>query len=263
MLQIRVHRRTPSCQGFSFLDEQLSKLLYLKAHPKRRLHESLSDWADREVQIACKGADGYGAGCYKSALKAFRSLMDDGHSGFSIGCTKAILNRLIDGKPLTPINDVDDEWCDESDFYGEIKHYQHKRSSPVFKTVNPDGSVEYSDVDRTMLVEVADDGTETTWHSGLASKLVNEIVGPITFPYYPSAKPYKVYAQQFDSVNAEVGCFDTSHILKIVDPDGNEIACERFYVESGDRGFQEVGRDEYDARVLSYRKALKRSVANK
>ena len=88
-------------------------------------------------------------------------------------------------------------------------------------------------------------------------------MGPITFPYYPSAKPYKVYAQQFDSVNAEVCCFDTSHILKIVDPDGNEIDCERFYVESGDRGFQEVGRDEYDALVLSYKKALKNRVANK
>lgn len=250
-------------QRISRLDEQLSKLLYLKEHPKRRLHESLSDWADREVQIACKGADGYGAGCYQSALKAFRSLMDDGHSGFSIGCTKAILNRLIDGKPLTPINDVDDEWNSESDFYGEDGHYQHNRASSVFKTVNPDGSVEYNDVDRTVLVEVADDGTETTWHSGLASKLVNEIVGPITFPYYPSAKPYKVYAHQFDSVNAEVGCFDTSHILKIVDPDGNEIDCERFYVESGDRGFQEVGREEYAARVLSYRNALKSRVANK
>jgi hypothetical protein len=58
-------------------------------------------------------------------------------------------------------------------------------------------------------------------------------------------------------VNAEVGCFDTSHILKIEDPDGNVIDCERFYVEGGDRGFQEVGRDEYAARVLSYRNALK------
>ncbi|MBR4407447.1 MAG: hypothetical protein IKT27_03940 [Clostridia bacterium] len=256
-------RITKVNQRISRLDEQLSKLLHLKEHPKRRLHESLSDWADREVQIACKGEDGYGAGCYQSALKAFRSLMDDGHSGCSIGFTKAILNRLIDGKPLTPINDTPEEWGDQYSFYGEKGHYQHTRASSVFKTVSPDGSVEYSDVDRTVLVEVADDGTETTWHSGLASKLVNEIVGPITFPYYPSAKPYKVYAHQFDSVNAEVGCFDTSHILKIVDPDGNEIDCERFYVESGDRGFQEVGREEYAARVLSYRNALKSRVANK
>lgn len=54
-------------------------------------------------------------------------------------------------------------------------------------------------------------------------KYLSFLIGPITLPYYPKAKPYKVYAQQFDSVNAKVGCFDTSHILKIVDPDGNEI----------------------------------------
>lgn len=244
-------------QHVSRLDEKLSKLIYLKEHPRRRLNESLSDWAEREVQIASKKEDGYGSSCYKSALKAFRALMEDGHSGFSIGCTKEILNRLIDGRPLTPINDTDDEWNNVSSPWGEPGHYQHNRASSVFKEIKPDGSVEYNDVDRTVLVEVEDDGTESTWHSGLASQIVDEIVGPITFPYYPSVKPYKVYARQFDSVNAEVGCFDTVHVLKVVDPEGNEIACERFYVEDGDRGFREVGREEYAGRVLSYRNALR------
>ena len=51
-------RITKVNQRISRLDEQLNTLLYLKEHPKRRLHESLSDWADREVEIACKGEDG-------------------------------------------------------------------------------------------------------------------------------------------------------------------------------------------------------------
>ena len=68
-------------------------------------------WAKKEVEIACKkenpnrkdGEFDYGCACYESALKAFQSLCEDGHSGFSIGMTQAILNRLINGEPLTPI----------------------------------------------------------------------------------------------------------------------------------------------------------------
>lgn len=241
----------------SALDEALSRLLYLKNHPKRCLHESLSDWADREVKIACKKEDGYGAGCYKSALKAFHSLMDDGHSGCSIGFTQAILNRLIEGKPLTPIDDDPDLW-NECCGYGEEKTvYQNARMFSLFKNVFPDGTVKFHDIDRETLVEIEDDGTETTWHSGLASKLVDEIIGPITLPYYPKAKPYKVYAQRFDSVNAAVGCFDTSHIIKIVDPDGNEIPCERFYAETVD-DMVEIDKEEYLRREKSYREKLKK-----
>lgn len=76
----------------------------------------MSEWAKREVEIACKkensdrkeGEFDYGCACYESALKAFNSLLEDGHSGYSIGFTKNILNRLIDGQPLTPIEDTDD-----------------------------------------------------------------------------------------------------------------------------------------------------------
>ncbi len=241
----------------SALDEHLSRLIDLKKHPKRRLYESMSDWAEREVELACKKEDGYGAGCYRSALKAFRSLCDDGHSGCSIGITKSILNRLIDGKPLTTIEDTPDVWieCCWGDSDGKAV-YQNSRMSGLFKDVYPDGTVTFNDVDRVTLIEVEDDGTETSWHSGLASKLVDEIIGPITLPYYPKSKPYKVYAQQFDSVNAEVGCFDTTHVIKIVDPDGNVIPCERYYAETTD-SMKEISKEEYLRREQSYKAALK------
>ena len=69
--------------------------------------EDEDDWAAREIALACQsereaseGTDDwdYGVACYESALRAYRSLMQDGHSGFSIQITKSILNRLIDGK---------------------------------------------------------------------------------------------------------------------------------------------------------------------
>ena len=58
----------------------------------------MKTWAEREVELACKrenpdrkeGEFDYGCACYESALKAYKSLMEDGHSGFSIGITKHI-----------------------------------------------------------------------------------------------------------------------------------------------------------------------------
>lgn len=105
-------------------------------------------WAEKEVEIACEnerkasgtkeGEWDYGCACYESALKAYHSLSEDGHSGFSIGMTKYILNRLIDGKPLTSIEDTEDVWSDITDlsgYRGEIVNYQCKRMSSLFKYV--------------------------------------------------------------------------------------------------------------------------------
>ena len=82
------------------------------------------EWAKREIELAFKRDHenspkekfddkfNYGCACYASALKAFKSLLDDEHSGASIMITKSILNRLIDGKVLTPIEDTPDIWND-------------------------------------------------------------------------------------------------------------------------------------------------------
>ena len=87
---------------------------------------SLLSWAEQEVKFACEHKRGdkpkeewdYGCACYESALKAFKSLEEDNHSGFSIGFTKGILNRLIDGKPLCPIEDTEETWSHIADTSG-------------------------------------------------------------------------------------------------------------------------------------------------
>ena len=53
---------------------------------------SMQTWAEKEIEIACKreradskvedGELDYGCACYESALKAYKSLIEDGHSGF-------------------------------------------------------------------------------------------------------------------------------------------------------------------------------------
>lgn len=79
---------------------------------------SMLKWAENKIRLACErenpdrkeGEFDYGCACYESAFKAFKSLIEDGHSGMSISITRNILNRLIIGQPLTPIEDMDDIW---------------------------------------------------------------------------------------------------------------------------------------------------------
>lgn len=79
---------------------------------------SMMEWAKREVEIASKRERGdkpesecdYGCACYDSALKAFESLCGDDHSGFSIGITKGILNRLIEGNSYRALRYRVGEW---------------------------------------------------------------------------------------------------------------------------------------------------------
>lgn len=134
---------------------------------------SMMEWAKREVEIASKRERGdkpesewdYGCACYDSALKAFESLCGDGHSGFSIGITKGILNRLIEGKPLTPIEDTEDVWnvCSRGE-NGGVATYQCKRMSSLFKDVYPDGTVKYHDNDRYYCIKW--DDPNLCWHNG-------------------------------------------------------------------------------------------------
>ena len=207
---------------------------------------SMIDWAEREIDIACKRERGdnpenewdYGCACYQSALKAFKSLCEDGHSGMSIGFTKAILNRLIDGKPLTPIEDTPDIWNEIGDH-----EYQCKRMSGLFKKVSEDGSVTYNDVNRFVCVDICNENN--TYHSGLVNREINRLY-PVTMPYYPAHKPYRVYVEDF-LTDKRNGDFDTVGIFYVLTPDDRKVRIDIFYAEGGE-GFIEISQDEYEER---------------
>lgn len=214
---------------------------------------SMREWAKREVEIACKYENpnrkddefDYGCACYESALKAFNSLLEDGHSGFSIGLTKQILNRLIDGKPLVPIEDTDDVWveCGWSSDDKKTK-YQCKRMSSLFKTVYPDGKIEYSDSNRTVMIELY---SNTTWHSGFINSIVGELF-PLTMPYMPTEEPYKVYCEDF-LTDPKNGDYDTIGVFYILKPDGEKHVVNRYFKEGNDRyGWDEISQEEFDER---------------
>lgn len=211
---------------------------------------SMQTWAEKEIEIACKrdGDWDYGCACYESALKAFKSLMGDGHSVFSIGMTKHILNRLIDGKPLTPIEDMDDVW-NEITRGGDELVFQCSRMSSLFKNVYADGTVKYNDIDRQYGVDV--NNPDNTFSNGLVTKIIDEMF-PITMPYYPAGKPIAVYCEDF-LTNKKNGDFDTRGIFYAIKPDGEKIEINRFFKEAKD-GWNEIDEAEYNERYFEREK---------
>ncbi len=214
---------------------------------------SMQTWAEKEIEIACKRereASGvknddwdYGCSCYDSALKAFKSLMSDGHSGFSIGLTKHILNRLIDGKPLTPIEDTPDIWNDISEYLPEEgrRSYQCKRMSSLFKYVYDDGRIEYKDVNFFYCIDTING---FTYHSSLVQRVMDEMF-PISMPYMPT-EPIKVYCSDL-LTDRKNGDFDTVAILHAIKPDGDRIDINRFFKENGN-DWVEITIEEYEQR---------------
>lgn len=213
---------------------------------------SLKEWAEREIEIACKrenpdrkeGEFDYGCACYESALKAFNSLLEDGHSGMSIGFTKNILNRLIDGKPLTPIEDTDDIWEFSYEKDG-VETYQCSRMSSLFKDVCPDGTVKYFDNNRFICYEI---GSDVPFHNGFIKRIAEENVGEITMPYIPSDKPIKIYVSE-SLVDPKNGDNDTLGILYCVYPDGRECRIDRYFKEV-ENSFEEIDEHEWNERVF-------------
>lgn len=212
---------------------------------------NMKEWAKQEIDIAIKrergSSDhdgwGYGCACYESAYKAFCSLLEDGHSGMGIAFTKNTLNRLIEGKPLTPIEDTPDIWnvvWERDD--GSIT-YQCKRMSSLFKTILPDGAIDYSDVDRFICVDK--DHPNSAYRSSFINRRVSELY-PITMPYMPTNKPMTVFTSDFlyDEGN---GDFDTTAIWYVLEPDGKKNDINRFFKEDKD-DFVEIDRAEYDER---------------
>ena len=215
---------------------------------------NMLDWAKRKVEIACKkenpnrkeGEFDYGCACYESALKAFESLCDDGHSGFSIKMAQTILNRLLDGKPLTPIEDTDDIWNECVRPKGSPKTYQCKRMSSLFKKIYADGTVKYNDVDSSYCVDIHN--PDITYSSGLVRRIIDKMF-PITMPYMPG-KPIKVYCEDF-LTDKKNGDFDTVGVLyAIKTEDGNQerIEINRFFREpecDEEGSWTEISKEEY------------------
>ena len=199
------------------------------------------EWAEREVKIACKKEnpnwDGksfnYGCSCYQSALKAYKRLCEDRHSGASFNLTKNILIRLMNDLPLTPI--IDEDFTNSESEIWESPEYLKKvglkssiqcpRMFGLFRKETLDEKIIYSDVNRTIM---HDDNGNNWCNCGPAFKIVDEMF-PIKMPYYPSNEKYKVYGETFyivdgeDKTSENSGTYNLVKIYYIITPDGKRI----------------------------------------
>ena len=214
---------------------------------------SMIKWAENEVRIACErenpnrkeGEFDYGCACYESALKAYKCLCEDGHSGLSFSITRQILNRLMEGKPLTPIEDCEENWNRLNGFSKEKEVYQCKRMSSLFKDIYPDRTVKYNDVDRCACYDI--NHPTICYHSGLVDSIINSI-WPITMPYCPDGT-IKVYCEDF-LTNEKNGDFDTVGIFYAIKSDGTKVNISRFFKkdEPFDTDWVELSQEQYDNR---------------
>lgn len=215
---------------------------------------SMTEWARREIEIACErerslsekeGDWDYGVACYESAYKAYKSLMDDEHSGLSLSITKRILNRLIDGDPLTPIEDTPDIWYEVSELdMDDYSCQQCKRMTSLFKYMYPNGSVKYKDVDRVLCV-YSEEPDAIRWYNGFICSIIDE-THPIAMPYVPFNEPYIVHCEESLS-DPKNGDYDTLAILYVVTPTGERENIDRFFKEV-DNNWVEISKEEYKER---------------
>lgn len=213
-------------------------------------------WAEQECRLACKrenpnfdfdgDAFDYGCSCYKSALKAYKSLAEDGHSGMSFSFTRDILERLMREIPLSPITDddfkvgnciYDDEYLTSIGLKSKI---QCPRMSSLFREETVDGKVTYRDINRAYCVDI--EHPSETFSSSIGN-IVNELF-PIKMPYTSEKTKYKVYVQTF-LADKKNGDFDTQGIIYLITPDGKRIDINRFYTEREGK-MVEISKDEYD-----------------
>ena len=233
---------------------------------------SMYDWAEQECRIACKKENpnfnfdsedfDYGCSCYKSALKAYKSLCEDDHSGASFNFTRIILERLMDEQPLTPITDEDFEggvsiFSDKDLASRGLKsEIQCPRMSSLFRRETLDGKVSYIDNNRAYCINI-ENPFDT--YSSAKDYVVDEFF-PITMPYIPEKGKYKVYCQTF-LADKKNGDFDTQAILYFITPDGKRVDVNRYQTEK-DGKMVDITKEEYDALLEKRIDRLRNKVAD-
>lgn len=204
------------------------------------------DWAKREVELALKDCveedDVYVKDCITSALEIYEVLCNQGHSGLSVYVTKSVLDRLIDGRPLTPIEFNPEDWLET--YYNPktmVRTHQCSRMSSLFMDVDINGNRTLHDVQQFSCVHP----NGSTSHFNFVDNLLRDMY-PIKFPYMPEGT-YKVFVEDFlyDSKN---GDFDTYAIYKVLEPNGEVKEINRYFKEDGS-GWKEIDKAEFDIRI--------------
>lgn len=224
---------------------------------------SMTEWAEREIAAACKREnpnwDGksfdYGCSCYQSALKAYKSLMEDGHSGFSFSMTRNILKKLLDNIPLSPITDKDffiekHESLESSESLkkrGFKSHIQCPRRSGLFREEDFEGNIKYKDIERYYCIDA--ERPSNTFSSSTAN-FIDELY-PITMPYIPSSERFKVYVREWLTDKACDG-FNVVEVIGYRDQQGQWHDYSKFIYDDGN-GVHEITDEDIKQKLIASR----------
>lgn len=223
-------------------DKDVHRLLSLTDKPE--------DWADREIAMACAcEKESNNIACYNRALRSYRALMQDNPSSFDGQISKSILNRLIDGNPLTPIEDTPDIWSDVTgefkDWKDGVQHYRCKRLDSLFKEVGPDGTVTYTDVKRVQVVNL--NIPDLAYTNGFTTRLIDKLF-PISLPYLPTTNKYKVVREAF-STDPDGDGYDTLAYLYVITPSGEKVELNGYFKKDKD-AMVHIEKAEYEERKI-------------
>lgn len=229
------------------------------------------EWANKEAEHVVKYVTmKYGNNipmteCYKmvvnEAVKIFNELEDIQHTEESKVMVKRFLSRLIEDKPLSPIEDRDDMWDEVGSHAGEdgeVTLYINKRLRTLYKR-------EVRDIKKDVLIEKTyHDPTRVTCINIIDGKevilsIVNDYVDeyfPIKFPYFPTDK-YIVNVILFNHKNPlEDGEEDTICIETIIDPDHKVMFPDVYYALNEKHDWCKIDGSKYSKRFNEYYKNI-------
>lgn len=129
--------------------------------------------------------------------------------------------------------------------------YQCKRMSSLFKEIQEDGTITYSDNNYCYCINIHD--SNDTYYSGLVHKIINKKF-PITMPYMPG-KAIKVYCEDFlltDKKNSDYDTLGIFYVIKEENGQSTRFEINRFFKEPFEdeesNEWVEITKEEYDER---------------
>lgn len=210
--------------------------------------ERLSNWAKRETGIAVMAADTDEERlAIQAAFRGFKEMLNFRETANELGwqiCLKA-MTQFMNEQPLSVITGADGEWELQETTENGDKYYVSNRLDTLYKLEHPDGSIEYNDVNRYLLLDVNDE-EKGYFIGGLGMQIFNAMI-PIEFPYFPIGR-YKVFIEDF-KCHKDATQNDTYGVLLIRHPDGNMANVNRFFKKQHDTGeWVEINKTEYMSR---------------
>ena len=223
-------------------------------------------WARNEIELASDKETSpdakpeeieFGLNTLQAALHAFEIMVDDAKNGdSSLHLNLKILTQLINHQPLTPIDDIPENWKEVvNDEWGEC--YKCTRLESLIKVIKPGKDPVYSDGSRYCCVDI--NAPDSLFYGGIEARILDEM-DPIRFPYHPVGK-IRIYVERF-SAFPDAESYDTFGVLYFQYPNGGMRKVERFFkVNHETIKTEEISFADYALRRKKWESRMKKEKA--